>query len=340
MSLLIRRGWDWQGNECWLVLEETPSSRAPSWTKVYRARIDYGPIGTKIDLGEVVASGLKMIKSVASDRARRHGFVPRSDWAPFEETTMNPMQNPSCPQCGGTGAYLGNLGVWQYFRCIQCGWEFSPTSKAKRKVTRRRRGFDERSHYLTECNPWNKYALPRHDERLMEVVRRKFRLCNAHQDGLGWDSCSEAMDSPAGGCEVEKARKYALQMQKNPRPSRKARSQAKKEEDGEYCDACGAGPYPIGDLARSQVDASMLLCDQCNDKEKLSLGQKVYNPCECNPRPSRKARSQAKERMRGIVRLHQIAATSTSETDFWSKAEWEGYSQKAITLFLQMKKMT
>ena len=32
---------------------------------------------------------------------------------------------PSCPQCDGDGAPLGALGYLNWFRCIQCGWEFS-----------------------------------------------------------------------------------------------------------------------------------------------------------------------------------------------------------------------
>lgn len=30
-----------------------------------------------------------------------------------------------CPECGGAASFLGELGVLDHFRCIQCGWEFS-----------------------------------------------------------------------------------------------------------------------------------------------------------------------------------------------------------------------
>ena len=32
--------------------------------------------------------------------------------------------NPHCPMCGRDGAHLGSLGKFEWFRCIQCGWEF------------------------------------------------------------------------------------------------------------------------------------------------------------------------------------------------------------------------
>jgi hypothetical protein len=88
--MFIRSGWDCQGNEAWIVIEETPEAMAPPWTKVYMARIDYGPLGTRVDLGQVVASDLKMIKATASERARRHGFVPRREWAVCKEEYANP----------------------------------------------------------------------------------------------------------------------------------------------------------------------------------------------------------------------------------------------------------
>ena len=38
---------------------------------------------------------------------------------------MDECENPDCPQCTGMGAYLGTLGYFLWFRCIQCGWDFS-----------------------------------------------------------------------------------------------------------------------------------------------------------------------------------------------------------------------
>jgi len=35
------------------------------------------------------------------------------------------LPNPYCPKCGGFGGYLGALGALDWFRCIQCGWQFS-----------------------------------------------------------------------------------------------------------------------------------------------------------------------------------------------------------------------
>jgi hypothetical protein len=36
---------------------------------------------------------------------------------------------------------------------------------------------------------------------------------------------------------------------------------------GEFCDSCGAGPVMPGEMARSTMDSSMLLCDVCKDVE-------------------------------------------------------------------------
>lgn len=45
------------------------------------------------------------------------------------------MKNPECPQCYGPGVELGSLGNTRHFRCRYCGWDFSKTSKPrKRKV--------------------------------------------------------------------------------------------------------------------------------------------------------------------------------------------------------------
>jgi len=37
---------------------------------------------------------------------------------------------PHCPMCNGPGAKLGNLGWMHWFRCIDCGWDFSIPSDA------------------------------------------------------------------------------------------------------------------------------------------------------------------------------------------------------------------
>lgn len=29
----------------------------------------------------------------------------------------------TCSQCGGEQAYVGTLGLREWFRCIRCGWE-------------------------------------------------------------------------------------------------------------------------------------------------------------------------------------------------------------------------
>jgi hypothetical protein len=53
-------------------------------------------------------------------------------------------------------------------------------------------------------------------------------------------------------------------------PLRKIIEMLNKEldyNDIEYCDACDAGPYTKGHLSTSRVDAAMLLCPACRDKE-------------------------------------------------------------------------
>jgi hypothetical protein len=35
------------------------------------------------------------------------------------------MPNPVCPMCGGVGVALGALGILHWFRCRQCGADFS-----------------------------------------------------------------------------------------------------------------------------------------------------------------------------------------------------------------------
>jgi hypothetical protein len=42
-----------------------------------------------------------------------------------EEGWGEPLENPSCPTCGGIGMHLGQLGTRIYFRCRDCGMDFS-----------------------------------------------------------------------------------------------------------------------------------------------------------------------------------------------------------------------
>jgi hypothetical protein len=46
----------------------------------------------------------------------------------------NPSPSTSCPVCGGQGGYLGQLGKLHYFRCIQCGMEFSKGTPCRHKA--------------------------------------------------------------------------------------------------------------------------------------------------------------------------------------------------------------
>jgi len=39
---------------------------------------------------------------------------------------------PECPVCQGEGCYLGTLAILQWFRCRQCGAEFSVKKVAQR----------------------------------------------------------------------------------------------------------------------------------------------------------------------------------------------------------------
>lgn len=38
---------------------------------------------------------------------------------------MNDDEYPYCPSCGGVGFWLGQLGILTWFRCRDCGGEFS-----------------------------------------------------------------------------------------------------------------------------------------------------------------------------------------------------------------------
>jgi len=56
---------------------------------------------------------------------RRPGeAMPRTahDILPGETFDEGP---PECPACSGPGAYLGNLGTREHFRCQNCGMDFS-----------------------------------------------------------------------------------------------------------------------------------------------------------------------------------------------------------------------
>lgn len=32
---------------------------------------------------------------------------------------------PDCPMCGGAGMYLGPMGLYEWFRCRNCGMDFN-----------------------------------------------------------------------------------------------------------------------------------------------------------------------------------------------------------------------
>jgi rubredoxin len=34
-----------------------------------------------------------------------------------------------CPMCQGDGAELGSLGKLKWYRCVDCGWEFTQEEK-------------------------------------------------------------------------------------------------------------------------------------------------------------------------------------------------------------------
>ncbi len=44
-----------------------------------------------------------------------------------EEADGEPVETPACPACGGEGLPLGILGRLAWFRCRDCGTEFSLT---------------------------------------------------------------------------------------------------------------------------------------------------------------------------------------------------------------------
>ncbi len=35
------------------------------------------------------------------------------------------LEDTQCPQCGGEGRLLGELGIATWYRCRNCGWEWS-----------------------------------------------------------------------------------------------------------------------------------------------------------------------------------------------------------------------
>ncbi len=41
------------------------------------------------------------------------------------------LDNPPCPECGGPGIYLGQLGYLMHFRCRNCGVGFSEQSNTE-----------------------------------------------------------------------------------------------------------------------------------------------------------------------------------------------------------------
>ena len=49
-----------------------------------------------------------------------------------EHTLMSHRHAPACPLCPGEGALLGTLGLRTWFRCRQCGMDFSRTCRSRR----------------------------------------------------------------------------------------------------------------------------------------------------------------------------------------------------------------
>ena len=45
---------------------------------------------------------------------------------------MSHRHAPACPLCPGEGALLGALGLRTWFRCHQCGMDFSRTRRPRR----------------------------------------------------------------------------------------------------------------------------------------------------------------------------------------------------------------
>ncbi len=53
------------------------------------------------------------------------------------QISMNP---PACPVCPGHGVPLGQLGPLRWFRCRDCGIDFSRRTKASASAARRQAG--------------------------------------------------------------------------------------------------------------------------------------------------------------------------------------------------------
>ncbi len=43
------------------------------------------------------------------------------------------MKNPECPYCSGLGMLLGGLGMLTWFRCRDCGGQFSRRARRRRR---------------------------------------------------------------------------------------------------------------------------------------------------------------------------------------------------------------
>jgi ribosomal protein L37E len=52
----------------------------------------------------------------------------------FGPDDLDPQQGPTCPMCDGPGEYLGSLGSKEWFRCRNCGMDFSNTVEHSGKV--------------------------------------------------------------------------------------------------------------------------------------------------------------------------------------------------------------
>ncbi len=50
----------------------------------------------------------------------------------LEITLMSHRHAPACPLCSGEGSLLGTLGLRTWFRCRQCGMDFSRTRRPRR----------------------------------------------------------------------------------------------------------------------------------------------------------------------------------------------------------------
>jgi len=62
--------------------------------------------------------------NMCADDAMKHGLLTDS-----KEEEAEDIDPAYCPVCDGEGEYIGALGWNGYFRCIQCGADFSRSLK-------------------------------------------------------------------------------------------------------------------------------------------------------------------------------------------------------------------